>query len=77
LSSRSDKENQSFGREWPLRAKADASKKFGYDRLAGVVSTGRCNTCLKLLCRCMILQGLSGALVELACDGAEFGLAEA
>jgi len=25
----------------------------------------------------MILQGLSGALVELACDGAEFGLAEA
>ncbi len=41
---------------------------------AGAVSTGRCNTGLEFLGWRMVLQGLSGPLVELACDSAEFGL---
>ncbi len=45
--------------------------------LCGAVSTGGRNTGLKFLCWCLILQGLSRPLVELACDSAEFGLAEA
>jgi hypothetical protein len=40
-----------------------------------VVSTGRCNTGLKFLCWRMVLQGLSWALVKLACDSSEFALA--
>ena len=44
---------------------------------AAAVSTGRSNTGCKFLCWGMVLQGLSGPLVELACDGAEFGLAKA
>ena len=42
-----------------------------------VVSTDRRNTCFKFLCWGLVLQGLSGPFVKLACDGAEFGLAEA
>ena len=45
--------------------------------LSGAVSTGRCNTGFKFLCWCVVLQGLSWSFVELACDSAEFGLAEA
>ena len=41
------------------------------------VSTGRCNTGFKFLCGGLVLQGLSGPFIELACDRAEFGLAEA
>jgi hypothetical protein len=39
-----------------------------------VGSTGRCNTLGEHFSWCLIHQGLSGALVELASDGAEFGL---
>lgn len=45
-------------------------------RFAAAVSTGGRNTGLKFLCWCLILQGLSRLLVELACDSAEFGLAK-
>jgi hypothetical protein len=48
----------------------------GKGLLGGVVSTGRCNTGFKFLCGGLVLQGLSGALVKLACDSAEFGLAK-
>ena len=44
-------------------------------RLCPVGSTGRRNTLGEHFSRCLIHQGLSGALVELASDGAEFGLA--
>jgi hypothetical protein len=37
------------------------------------VSTGRCNTGFKFLCLGLVLQGLSGSFIELACDCAEFG----
>ena len=43
----------------------------------GVISTVRCNTDLEFLRWCLILQGLSRALLELARSCAEFGLAEA
>lgn len=37
-------------------------------------STGHCNTCLKFLCWGMVLQGLSGPLVELTLDLGKAGL---
>jgi hypothetical protein len=40
-----------------------------------VGSTDRCNTLSELLRWGLVEQGLSGALVELARDGAELGLA--
>lgn len=50
-------------------------QKHSYDRAAGAVSTDRRHTGFKLLGRSIVLQGLSGSLVELAGDCAEFGLA--
>jgi hypothetical protein len=35
--------------------------------LWGVDSTGRCNACLKALCRCLVAQCLAWSLVELPC----------
>lgn len=45
--------------------------------VTAAVSTGRCNTGFKFLCWGLVLQGLSGAFVELACNGAEFSLTKA
>jgi len=47
------------------------------DCKAPVVSIDRCNTGFKFLCRGLVLQGFSRPLVELACDGTEFGLTKA
>lgn len=55
-------------------ASAVVSTKVSY---AAVVSAGRSNTGLKFLCWCLILQGHSRALVELAGDCTRFGLAKA
>ena len=40
------------------------------------VSKGRCNTGFKFLCWRLVLQGLSRALVKLACNSAELSLTE-
>lgn len=47
------------------------------NQLSSVVSIDRCNTGCKVLRWRLAAQGLSRSLVELASDGAEFGLAKA
>ena len=41
---------------------------------AGAISTGRCNTCGKPFCWCLIVKCLSGSFIQLAGHGAELCL---